>query len=215
MNSPMNNEMESLKFFGKVNASISHELKNIFAIISETTGFLDDLTQLAKKGEKFDLSILENCNASIAEEIERGFQVIRRMNRFAHSVDDPLKEIHLASTLELTAKLTGLLSYAKPVKITEPAQDILITTSPFLFQGLIYQILCELYQIPETKEVLIRFDPVADTQIQLIVSNFASSPCDFLSSRDIKGKAAKLNIDLEVSTDPAEISIRVPRSVDL
>ena len=29
---------ESLGFFGKVNASISHELKNVMAIISETAG---------------------------------------------------------------------------------------------------------------------------------------------------------------------------------
>ena len=35
-----------LVFFGKVNASISHELKNILAIISETTGFLKDLAEM-------------------------------------------------------------------------------------------------------------------------------------------------------------------------
>ena len=38
---------EDLTFFGKVNASISHELKNILAIISETAGLLGDLVHLA------------------------------------------------------------------------------------------------------------------------------------------------------------------------
>ncbi|MBW1849305.1 MAG: sensor histidine kinase, partial [Deltaproteobacteria bacterium] len=32
---------EDLIFFGKINASISHELKNVLAIISETAGLLN------------------------------------------------------------------------------------------------------------------------------------------------------------------------------
>jgi hypothetical protein len=41
---------DSLAFFGKVNASISHELKNVMAIISETTGLLGDLSEMARGG---------------------------------------------------------------------------------------------------------------------------------------------------------------------
>ncbi len=43
MNSPIEfQNNEDLVFFGKVNASISHELKNILAIISEAAGLLND-----------------------------------------------------------------------------------------------------------------------------------------------------------------------------
>jgi hypothetical protein len=41
---------DSLAFFGKVNASISHELKNVMAIISETAGLLGDLSEMARGG---------------------------------------------------------------------------------------------------------------------------------------------------------------------
>jgi hypothetical protein len=43
-------QYESLAFFGKINASISHELKNVMAIISETAGLLKDLSDMAATG---------------------------------------------------------------------------------------------------------------------------------------------------------------------
>jgi hypothetical protein len=33
-----------LQFFGKMSASISHEIKNVMAIINENAGLLEDLT---------------------------------------------------------------------------------------------------------------------------------------------------------------------------
>ena len=145
----------NLQFFGAVNASISHELKNILAIISETAGFLDDLTQLSKQGKKFELSMLENCSNSIVEEIERGFDTIRQMNKFAHSVDDSIKTISIADTLALTVKLSSFLSYAKKVRLDEnSADDITITTSPFLLQNLIYKTLRALYRAMDAKDEL-------------------------------------------------------------
>ncbi|MEE4364184.1 MAG: hypothetical protein V2J08_09640 [Desulfotignum sp.] len=145
---------QGLQFFGSVNASISHELKNIFAIISETAGFLNDLTQLSKQGKKFELSVLENCSSSIAEEIERGFDTIRQMNQFAHSVDDPVTETSIADTLTLAVKLTGFLSYAKKTQTETSAADITVFTSPFLLQNLIYRTLCAIYKAMDTKDTL-------------------------------------------------------------
>ena len=80
---------DSLAFFGKVNASISHELKNIMAIISETAGLLGDLADLASTGNPVEPDVLKNCAGSIMEEIQRGFSTIRQMNRFSHSIDYP------------------------------------------------------------------------------------------------------------------------------
>ncbi|MEE4112297.1 MAG: hypothetical protein V2I40_05740, partial [Desulfobacteraceae bacterium] len=49
---------DSLAFFGKVNASISHELKNVMAIISETAGLLGDLSEMARGGGSVDPDML-------------------------------------------------------------------------------------------------------------------------------------------------------------
>jgi len=73
-------ENDDLAFFGKVNASISHELKNILAIISEAAGLLQDLTEMATKGEKIELEMLNTCSQDIIEEVQRGFVTVKQMN---------------------------------------------------------------------------------------------------------------------------------------
>jgi signal transduction histidine kinase len=139
-------EMKNLQFFGKINASISHELKNILAIISETTGFVDDLTQLARQGKKFDLSLLENCNQSVVEEIERGFHTIRQMNKLAHTTDMPVASADITEHLDLAVKLTKFLSFSKPVKMVSPEKSVQVETRPFLLVTTFYQLLCELFK---------------------------------------------------------------------
>ena len=101
----MNNAIEiqhdqNLAFFGKINANISHELKNILAIISETAGLLNDLTVLVEKGKKIDMDMFRTCSQDIEEEIQRGFATVRQMNTFSHSVDTSVKSVNLLDVLE-------------------------------------------------------------------------------------------------------------------
>ena len=101
---------EDLAFFGKVNASISHELKNILAIISEAAGLLNDLTEMATKGQNFELEMMKTCSQDIVEEIQRGFTTIKRMNVFSHSMDNPLKRVNLIEVLDLIIHLAVFLN---------------------------------------------------------------------------------------------------------
>ena len=47
---PENLTETSLQFFGRVSASISHELKNVLAIINENAGLLEDFTLMGDRG---------------------------------------------------------------------------------------------------------------------------------------------------------------------
>lgn len=202
---------EGLKFFGKVNASISHELKNILAIISETSGFLNDLTDLAKQGKELKLSLIENCNESIAEEIQRGFITIKQMNQFAHIVDVPIKEIDLLEILKLTIKLSGFLSFASKVKIRNSDEEITsVLTCPFLLQNLIYQILSCIYE---------SIGPDGDLHIQLNSKKegarlIFSSPTELVSENFLTQKIQKtvdiLGVELNINAHPRTIDIWIP-----
>ena len=97
---------QDLAFFGKINASISHELKNIFAIISETAGLLNDLTLLAEKGKKIDLNTFKTCSQDIEEEIQRGFATVKQMNIFSHSVDTSVKRVDIMEVLALMVNIS-------------------------------------------------------------------------------------------------------------
>jgi len=141
----MNNAIEiqndqDLAFFGKINADISHELKNILAIISETAGLLNDLTVLVEKGKKIDIDMFRTCSQDIEEEIQRGFATVRQMNTFSHSVDTSVKSVNLLDVLKLMINIAGFLSYASKIRVN-PTQDakLMILTCPFKLQQLIYE----------------------------------------------------------------------------
>lgn len=213
MNDALNDmNIENLKFFGKVNASISHELKNILAIISETAGFLNDLTELAKQGKELKLSLLENCSNSIAEEIQRGFATIKQMNRFSHSVDVPVMDVDLSDILGLMVGLSGFLSFAGNVRIEDKDQKIeTITTCPFLLQNLLYRILCFAYECagPEG-EIRLRLSPKKDKGILLTLLSSAQMPVEKFPDDKIKQTADVLGVEFEKNNSFYELNMLIP-----
>ena len=138
---------DSLAFFGKVNASISHELKNVMAIISETAGLLGDLSEMARGGTPVDPDMLTSSTESIVEEIQRGFTTIRQMNRFAHSVDTPVVSVDLMEILDLVRNLSGYLSFAGKTNLhTGEGAAPMAMTCPFILQAIIYQAVVQTFQ---------------------------------------------------------------------
>ncbi|MCK5836263.1 MAG: HAMP domain-containing histidine kinase [Desulfobacula sp.] len=213
MNDAMNFiNMEGLKFFGKVNASISHELKNILAIISETAGFLNDLTDLAKQGQELKLSLLEGCSESIAEDIQRGFTTIKQMNRFAHSVDTPIKEIDLFDTLELTVNLSEFLSFASKVQISKNDKETQsILTCPFLLQNLIYQILIFTYKATGPDgDIQVRLTSEKEEGTSLIFSNPGQLALEGFPTQKIQKTADALGVELTINSSCNELDIWIP-----
>lgn len=141
-------ENPDVAFFGKINASISHEIKNIFAIISETAGLLNDLSELAEKGQQIDTQIVKTCTRDIEEEIQRGFATIKEMNTFSHSVDKTMANVAPVDLVMLMVNIASYLSYASKVKINVPDNaDFKISTCPFRLQQLIYGVLVSLFRM--------------------------------------------------------------------
>ncbi|GAB6906233.1 Histidine kinase A domain-containing protein [Desulfosarcina cetonica] len=138
---------DSLAFFGRVNASISHELKNIMAIISETAGLLSDLSAMAQAGTPISADMITSSTESIIEEIQRGFTTIRQMNRFAHSVDTPVVSIDLMEILDLVRNLSEYLSFAGKTNLHGvPGGTPMAQTSPFILQAILYQAVVQTFQ---------------------------------------------------------------------
>ena len=96
---------QKLMFFGRISASLSHELKNVLATINEFSGLLDDLSQAAVSGRALKPERLQSVCGKIANQIGRGEELIRRMNRFSHSVDEPVASVDLREVLALVCDL--------------------------------------------------------------------------------------------------------------
>lgn len=200
-------EKENLKFFGRVNASISHELKNILAIMSETMGFVDDLVELAHHGKPLDLSILEKSSTSIAEEIERGFDTIRQMNKFAHSVDDLESGSDLLKSLELAANLTRFLSTSKPVKIEDTAGEARLSVGSYFMVCFLYAALCDLLASKDVSEIVVRIEDLEDDRVQVAFSGLDGKEMRGGFSDQTRAQGSRLGIETDWDEKRGELKM--------
>ena len=128
------------QFFGKISASISHEIKNVLAIINENAGLLKDLVYMAEKGNEIDPQRLQRVSDLIAKQVQRADTIVKNMNVFAHSVDDTTKTINVNDVIDTVLALSTRFADMKGVSLENrltPAEPV-ITTKPFLLENLIW-----------------------------------------------------------------------------
>jgi signal transduction histidine kinase len=129
-----------LGFFGAVTASISHDLNNAMAIIDQTAGLLDDL--IAGSGDEGVVKTkqLQRIVDKIERQTKRGADIIRRMNTFAHSVDDPVKDLELGQLAGDVIALAKRMAERRRVQLEAvPAQAAVpIKANAFQAQQAVY-----------------------------------------------------------------------------
>lgn len=129
-----------LQFFGQISASISHEIKNVLAIINENAGLLEDLTLMADRGKPIDPDRLVKMAATIKKQVGRADSIIKNMNRFAHSVDQSTETVDLNEKVELIVALTARFAAMRNVQVDLqlPQNPPKIQTAPFLLMHLLW-----------------------------------------------------------------------------
>ncbi len=130
----------SLAFFGAITASVSHELNNVMSIIDQNNGLLSDLLIGAQYGRPITNERLERISNSITNQMERGVKIIKRLNTFAHSVDDPVREFDLIQLVDNFTRLAQRLANLKKTTLesVHEADQITVNTSPFLVQQIMF-----------------------------------------------------------------------------
>ncbi len=207
---------DSLAFFGKVNASISHELKNVMAIISETAGLLEDLSDMTSTGTPIDPDMLKSCTGSIMEEIQRGFSTIRQMNRFAHSVDTPSESVNLMDMLDLVINLSGYLSFSRKTYL-RPCEGFtpVATTCPFLLQGIIYETLVYAFKTtgPDA-EITISIQPRNDSAWRIIFPSLNVSGFHVFPDVLTKAMADLIGVAIHCDSTADSLELDVPLTIE-
>ena len=135
-----NTQIAGLQFFGKISASISHELKNALAIINENAGLLEDFTIMADRGVAFDPARLKKMAEAVKKQIGRADTIIKNMNRFAHSTDQTAVSVDLAQTIETVIAVTARFAVMRGIKLELqlPENPVALQTAPFLLMNLIW-----------------------------------------------------------------------------
>ncbi len=207
---------DSLAFFGKVNASISHELKNVMAIISETAGLLSDLSDMASTGMTVAPDMLKSCTTSIVEEIQRGFVTIRQMNRFAHSVDVPVQSVNLEDMLDLVINLSGYLSFTGKTRIEPCITDKPVAlTCPFLLQAIVYQALVYTYKnTGPGAEITISIKQRKDSAWRIIFSGFNAIEFQIFPDDITKQMAESIGVAICWDRTADRLELEVPQTLE-
>ena len=128
------------QFFGKISASISHEIKNALAIMNENAGLLEDYASMGEKGISIDLQRLKSLAGKIRNQVQRADEIVRNMNSFAHSVDRAENAIEMGELLALMTTLAHRFATMQGVnlELEPPQKSVIVTTNQFFLEHLIW-----------------------------------------------------------------------------
>jgi C4-dicarboxylate-specific signal transduction histidine kinase len=141
MKDKLNTPAESgLRFFGSISAAISHELKNVLAIINENAGLLEDVALIADQGTAPSPQRLISIATKVKNQVERGDGILKNMNRFAHSLDETSRTVELNEIVELLLKLAERLAAMRgaAIKARYAPDPFQVKTAPFYLIHLLW-----------------------------------------------------------------------------
>jgi len=129
-----------LQFFGEMSASISHEIKNVLAIVNENAGLLEDFSFMADRGKPIDPARLKMMAAAVKRQVARADEIIKNMNRLAHSIDQTFTIVELNETIHLLVGLTDRFSVMRGVQVDLqlPENPVKFQTAPFFLMNLLW-----------------------------------------------------------------------------
>lgn len=210
---------EGLQFFGKMSASISHEIKNVLAIINENAGLLEDLALMAQKGKSIDMDRVKTVAEKIRGQVGRADGIVKNLNRFAHSADHFAGEIDLNEMLVFVAALSERLAAMVNVSfdIETPDGQVPIKTTPFFLKNLIW--LCLNFAMEAAdgdKRVHLSVEKI-ESGARIRFSNLIGIekiPRDRFPSYKEKALLNALGGQLSLRRDEGELILEVPDAVE-
>ena len=143
-------------FIGRITAGITHELRNILAIIKETSGLVEDLLAMCERGQAPDRERTETALGTIRQQVTRGVDLIQHLNRLAHTPDEAVVSASLNQHTAQIAALTQRFARQKGALLSARAAeaDAMVRTDPLALQmALFAAIECGLKHLPARGEL--------------------------------------------------------------
>lgn len=167
--------LDGAQFFGEMTASISHEIKNVMAIINENAGLLEDMVAMNRQGVPFPAERIDKLAQSVARQIARADEIIQTMNRFSHSADHARETVDVGETVQFMLNLTSRLTMMQGARFDFSASEKPVTTAAnrFFLAYLIWRCLVAAMDMCH-----------AEKSIRIRVAITKNSPCLVFSGVD-------------------------------
>jgi C4-dicarboxylate-specific signal transduction histidine kinase len=208
-----------LQFFGKMTASISHEIKNVLAIINENAGLLEDLVFMAEGGAEIEPQRLENMSRAVMKQVSRADGIMKNMNRLAHSVDESIKRIDLNNLLELLVALANRFASTRGVGIELKRNEdpLKLRTSPFFLMNLLWLCLDFAMDAAGEDKIVELVSRKTETGIGVFfkrLGGLAGAPLKPFPAGSEKGLCDLLGAEVELNAANQEIVVRIAEDID-
>ncbi len=134
-------ETRETQFMGRITAGVTHEMKNVLAIIRESAGLMEDI--MAVDGHFQHKDKFSGVLSRIEEQVNRGVDLSSKLNKFAHTTDRSVGEINLVESAEDIIALSTRFARVKGVSLQIQPQKSPVTISgnPLLIQMYLFQCL--------------------------------------------------------------------------
>ncbi len=176
-----------LAFMGKITSNVTHELNNVFSIINEYTGMIEDKIYAAMNGSDFDVEKVLYYKEKIQNQIERGKELNKRLNYFSHSADNTIINFELNEALTTLALLLKRFVLMKEMNLLfVPYQkEIRLSANLFVTEHRFFIIIfCLLDFLDKNAEIVISIQKNDNDQYQIAINNesFSNELLDELKS---------------------------------
>ncbi|MGD2185430.1 MAG: hypothetical protein PVI71_04845 [Desulfobacterales bacterium] len=208
-----------LQFFGKMTASVSHEIKNVLAIINENAGLLEDLAHMADRGAAVEPQRLKNMSSAFMKQVRRADAIVKNMNRLGHSVDESIKTIDLNDILELLVALSNRFASTRGVAVQQKVKEgpLKLRTSPFFLMNLLWRCLDFAMDTANEDKIVEIVTQKTEAKVHVFfkgLGEIAGASLKPFPAEPEKGLCDRLGAELEVNTANHEIVVRFTGDLD-
>ena len=208
-----------LQFFGKMTASISHEIKNVLAIINENAGLLEDFALMADQGAAIEPQRLKKMSQTVVKQVRRADAIAKNMHRLAHSLDDSVKTIDLNDILELLVALSDRFASLRGVAVQPQMhkEPLKIKTAPFFLLNLLWLCLDFALDAAGQEKTIELITQKTDAGVDVFFKGLGGLGNDQLKpfpAEPEKDLCGLLRAELEVNTGNQEMVVRIAEDID-
>jgi C4-dicarboxylate-specific signal transduction histidine kinase len=203
-----------MAFLGKITASMTHEIKNTYAIILESSGLLSDLLTFHQEGSFPHKEKFQKVLTSINDQVHRGVALTNRLNQFAHSMDEPLSLVKVADLLELVVALMQRLARRRGIELQAiaPDRDASFMIDFFRVQLVLASIIDQLAETLESGGKIILQPLPASEEVTILCEAQGTKPAGWEARLEdlitiLKDILTALGAELALSSAPAKEGI--------
>ena len=209
------NIKESLALFGQIGASLSHDINNVFAIIGELNGLINDMVTMTEGN--INTASLSKVAARIEKQLDRGARLTKSLNTFAHSIDHDDESMDLEAVVSHVVALCERSARMRKATLSVTVEEMipLIKGNRFQLQHLIF--LC-IEQLLAASPLGIAIHIHAAPHPKGVEMTFRADPDATLATQDndtanlsvLENLSRQLNAGLVQKPDRRHISLTIP-----